>query len=326
MSSAAQVAEAREESRRKLHKKIEIYEKSQIQEFHRTRPFKIPTAIAAAGSGMQCAGRNSLNRYLRATGFSGVEVETAQETPVMFSVMEKQPLMSHSIMKLPVKVPGKEDLEFLMVPILDEDDRLRDFPIKLHEQLLPSAEDRVLFPILRVPRSGLVYDLFPFPAEGDCYDEKQTISFLKAKGDPILPKKQLEQQLSKGIVCVVFEKLNGEERTLRGTTYKEFIPKKLQGKSHTATDESDEGGQTTKKIGEDQVVMFDVDIQSWRSCKYSNILQLRVRLHPYDTAPGGPPNLSEIFGECNVGSSQGPPGLILSGPAILEMRNNEKSK
>ena len=117
MSSAPQAAEAREEARRKLHKKIEIYEKSQVQEFHRTRPFKIPTAIAAAGSGMQCAGRNSLNRYLRATGFSGVEVE---ETPVMFSVMEKKPLMSHSIMKLPVKVPGKEDLEFLMVPILDE--------------------------------------------------------------------------------------------------------------------------------------------------------------------------------------------------------------
>jgi len=324
MSAAPQVAAAREEARRKLHEKIENFEKSEILEFHRTYPFKIPTAIAAAGSGMQCAGRNSLNRYLRATGFSGVEVETAQETAVKFSVMEKRPLVSRSIMKLPVKVPGKEDLEFLMVPILDEDDRLRDFPIKLHEHLLPSADDRVLFPILKVPKSGLVYDLFPFPAEGDCYDEKQTISFSKAKGDPLLPKKQLEQQLSKGIVCVVFVKLNGEERTLRGTTYKDFIPKKLQGKSHFATDESNEGAKSAKKIGEDQVVMFDVDIQSWRSCKYSSILQLKMRLHPYDTSPGGPPNLSEIFGDCNLGSSQGPPGMILSGPAILEMRSKEK--
>ena len=324
MSSVPQVAAAREEARRKLHEKIEAFEKSEILEFHRTYPFKIPTAIAAAGSGMACAGRNSLNRYLRATGFSGVEVEIAQETPVKFSRMEKTPLMSRSIMKLPVKVPGKEDLEFLMVPILDEDDRLRDFPIKLHEDLLPGADDRVLYPILSVPKSGLVYDLFPFPAEGDCYDEKQTISFSKAKGDPLLPKKQLEQQLSKGIVCVVFMKLNGEERTLRGTTYKDFIPKKLQGKSHSATDESNEGSKTAKKIGEDQVVMFDVDIQSWRSCKYSSILQLRVRLHPYDTVPGPPPNLSEMFGQCNMQSSQGPPGLIISGPAICAMRNSEK--
>ena len=116
MSSAPQVAEAREEARKKLHKKIEIYEKSQAREFHRTFPFKIPTAIAAAGSGMQCAGRNSLNRYLRATGFSGVEVETAQETPVMFSRLETEPLMSHSIMKLPVKVPGRTIWSFSWFP------------------------------------------------------------------------------------------------------------------------------------------------------------------------------------------------------------------
>jgi len=324
MSSAPQVAVAREEARRKLHEKIEAFEKGEILEFHRTYPFKIPTAIAAAGSGMPCAGRNSLNRYLRATGFSGAEVEIAQETPVKFSAMEKTPLMSRSIMKLPVKAPGKEELEFLMVPILDEDERLRDFPIKLDERLLPGADDRVLYPILSVPKSGLVYDLFPFPAEGDCYDENQTIIFSKAKGDNLLPKKQLEQQLAKGIVCVVFVKLNGEERTLRGTTYKDFIPNKLQGKSQSATDESNEGSKAAKKIGEDQVVMFDVDIQSWRSCKYSSILQLRVRLHPYNTVPGPPPNLSEMFGQCNMQSPQGPPDLILSGPAICAMRNNKK--
>ena len=62
MASAPQVAGVREEARRKLHEKIEIFEKSNILEFHRTHPFKIPTAIAAAGSGMACAGRNSLNR------------------------------------------------------------------------------------------------------------------------------------------------------------------------------------------------------------------------------------------------------------------------
>ena len=46
MSSAAQVAAAREETRKKLHEKIESYEKGELgQEYHRTYPFKIPTAI-----------------------------------------------------------------------------------------------------------------------------------------------------------------------------------------------------------------------------------------------------------------------------------------
>merc|ERR1712032_1032538 len=207
-------------------------------EFHRMTPYKVPTVIAAAGSGMTCAGRNSLNRYLRATGFSGVEVETSKETAVMFSAFETEPIMSKSIMKLPVV-------------------------------------------------------------------------YTKEEGEPLLPKDELEQELAKGIVCVVFIKLNGEERSLRGTTNEGFIPKQLHGKSNSATDESIVGANFAqlarsekerggKKIGEDQVVMFDVDIQSWRSCKYSNIIQLRVRLHPYETWPGSVANLEEYFDQCKL--------------------------
>ena len=93
-------------------------------------------------------------------------------------------------------------------------------------------------------------------------------------------------------------KMNGDERT----TYKDFIPKKLQGKSYSATDEnenSEEGAKADKKIGEDQVVMFDVDIQIWRSCKYSSILQLRVRLHPDNTSPGLTADFSALCDENN---------------------------
>jgi len=312
MSSAPQVALAREKVRRKLHERIEIWERDTTTiEFHRMTPYKVPTVIAAAGSGMTCAGRNSLNRYLRATGFSGVEVETSKETAVMFSAFETEPLMSNSIVKLPVKVPGREELVFLEVPILDETDRLRDFPIKLSEYLLPHDADRTLYPTVLVKKSGKAYDLFPFPAEGDCYDEGQTVVYTKEEGEPLLPKDELEQELAKGIVCVVFIKLNGEERSLRGTTNEGFIPKELHGKSNSATDESIVGANFAqlarsekerggKKIGEDQVVMFDVDIQSWRSCKYSNIIQLRVRLHPYETWPGSVANLEEYFDQCKL--------------------------
>ena len=157
--SRAQVALAREESRRKLHERIEIFERDEyVREFHRMTPFKIPTVIAAAGSGMTCAGRNSLNRYLRATGFSGLEVETSRETQILFSIMEKEPIMSRSIMQLPVKVPGKEQLAFLLVPVLDENQRQRDFPIKLSEHILPYAVDRTLYPTVIVTKAGLAGD------------------------------------------------------------------------------------------------------------------------------------------------------------------------
>ena len=221
---------------------------------------------------MTCAGRNSLRRYLMATGFSGVEVETSRETQILYSSIEKKPILSRSIMQLPVKVPGRDQLVFLEVPVLDENDRQRDFPIKLRESILPSAVDCILYPTVIVPKAAQVYDLFPFPAEGDCYDEKQTVSFPKANGDPLLPKDELEQELARGIVCVV---LTGEERTLRGTTNKGFIPRELHRNSNSAIDDQ-----------VDTLVVFDIDIQSWRWCKYSSIIQLRVRLHPYDTFPG----------------------------------------
>ena len=273
MSSAPQVAVAREEARRSLHEKIEVFERNKtIREIHRTTPFKIPTLIAAAGSGMTCAGRNSLKRYLVATGFSGVAVETSRETQILYSSIEKEPILSRSIMQLPVKVPGRDQLVFLEVPVLDENDRQRDFPIKLRESILPSAVDCILYPTVIVPKAAQVYDLFPFPAEGDCYDEKQTVSFSKANGDSLLPKDELEQELARGIVCVV---LTGEERTLRGTTNKGFIPRELHRNSNSAIDDQ-----------VDTLVVFDIDIQSWRWCKYSSIIQLRVRLHPYDTFPG----------------------------------------
>ena len=291
--SRAQVALAREESRRKLHERIEIFERDEyVREFHRMTPFKIPTVIAAAGSGMTCAGRNSLNRYLRATGFSGLEVETSRETQILFSIMEKEPIMSRSIMQLPVKVPGKEQLAFLLVPVLDENQRQRDFPIKLSEHILPYAVDRTLYPTVIVTKAGLTYDLYPFPSEVGCYDEGQTVIFSK---ENLLSKKELEQELAKGFVCVAFNKLNGEERSLCGTTHKGFIPKELHEKPNSATGESHQGAKGSKKVGEDQVVLFDVDIQSWRSCKYSSITQLRVRLHPYDTFPGTLANREEYF-------------------------------
>jgi len=285
MSHSAHVAAARESSRRKLHEKIDNYETEEERtEPNRITPFKIPTAIiATTGKRTTCAGRNSVNRYLRATGFSGVEVEISKKTRV-YGVHETSPLISHSAIKLPVKVPGKGRLRFLWVPILDKNERQRNLPIRLNEDIIPHAEDRFLYPFVDVPKAGKVYDLFPFPVEGDNYDDSQTRVYTEEE----LSKEEIEQELAKGIVCVKFLKLNGEERTLRGTTNRGFIPTSLHGRST-------EVGQ--RRRANDQIKIFDVDLQSWRSFRFSSILQLRLRLHPYDTCPGTAPNLEEFINQ-----------------------------
>ena len=285
MSHSAHVAAARELSRRKLHDKIDKYEEDETRtEPNRITPFKIATAIATAGEGMTCAGRNSLNRYLRATGFSGVEVETTKKTKVYgFRNNETKYIMSHSVMKLPVKIPGKGKLGFVMVPILDKNPRIRDIPITLSEDKIPHVDDCFLYPLVSVPKTRKVYDLFPFPAEGDCYDEGQTRVYTNE-----LSKEDIEKELEVGIVRIVFLKLNGEERTMRGTTNKGFIPTRLHARSNEV-----------RQGREDQIVVFDIDIQSWRSCRFSSILQLSVRLHPYDTFPGTAQNLEEFVNQQN---------------------------
>lgn len=228
----------------------------------------------------------TLNRYLRATGFSGVEVETTKKTKVYgFRNNETKYLLSHSVMKLPVKVPGKGKLGFVMVPILDKNPRIRDIPITLSEDKIPHADDCFLYPLVSVPKTRKVYDLFPFPspAEGDCYDEGQTRVYTNK-----LSKNDIEKELEVGNVHIVFLKLNGEKRTMQGTTNRGFIPETLQARSNEV-----------RQGREDQIVVFDIDIQSWRSCKFSSILQLSVRLHPYDTFPGTSPNLKEFVNQQN---------------------------
>jgi len=290
--SRTEVAKAREEIRKKLHARIEAFEKDKHTiEFHRFTPYKCPTFAAAAGSGMTCAGRNSLNRYLRATGFFGLEVETSRETEIFYSYVEEKPILSRSIMKLPVKVPGKHQLVFLCVPVLDENEQQRDFPIKLPEHILPRADGRTLYPEVRVPKSGKTFDLHPFPSEPDCYDEGQTVVYTKKERELSLSMKDLEKELATGIVYVVFRKLNGKERTLYGTTNKGFIPEE----EHPKSDPDHEGSQ---QVGEDQVKMFDIDLQEWRSCRYSKISQVRVKLHTYNTFPGTFATREEYFESC----------------------------
>ena len=64
---------------------------------------------------------------------------------------------------------------------------------------------------------------------------------------------------------------------------------------HPKTNPDLEGSQ---QVGEDQVKMFDIDLQEWRSCRYSKISQVRVKLHTYNTFPGTFATREEYFESC----------------------------
>ena len=116
-----------------------------------------------------------------------------------------------------------------------------------------------------VQKAGEVYDLFPFPAGEGCYDEGQTKVFTKEEIDEELSKEMIEEDLEKGIVHVVFRKRDRAKRILRGTTNRGFIPRSKHPK---------EGG-LEKRAREDQISVFDIDIQDWRSFRFSSVLQVK---------------------------------------------------
>ena len=92
--------------------------------------------------------------------------------------------------------------------------------------------------------------------------ENQTIIFSKANGDPLLPNKQLEQQFSKDILCVVFN----EHRSWRWTGTR---------------------GPPTKT-------------SSQRNYRENHILLLmRMRLHPHNTSHGLTADFSALCDEWN---------------------------
>ena len=135
-------------SLKELHEKIDKFESGDgsVVEFHRMTPLKGPTTILTAASD-SCAGRNRINRYLKATGMRAMEVAAAKQ--LYFSAIEQQTLFTESIMMLPVKVPGKgkglgpEDdaVKYITVQVIDgPDDRARNFPIKFNQGALFQIE------------------------------------------------------------------------------------------------------------------------------------------------------------------------------------------
>ena len=78
-----------------------------------------------------------------------------------------------------------------------------------------------------------------------------------------MTKDEMKQALAKGVCTVVFQKLNGEERTMHCTSNTEFMPE--EKKPRAAVD------------GRDHVIaVFDVTKQEWRSFRVDSVKEFKV--------------------------------------------------
>ncbi len=77
---------------------------------------------------------------------------------------------------------------------------------------------------------------------------------------------QVRNLLSASEATVVFEKLNGEMRTMRCTLIPEFLPETF--------DQVGEGKEKNK----DAVAVFDLDKQAWRSFRFDKLIDLSFKL------------------------------------------------
>lgn len=79
-----------------------------------------------------------------------------------------------------------------------------------------------------------------------------------------MDKSELMKQLASGVATVVFTKKDGTQRTMNCTRDSNLIPTEFQPKTQ-------EDSTTLESI--ENIRVFDIDKQGWRSFNFSSIMQ-----------------------------------------------------
>ena len=79
-----------------------------------------------------------------------------------------------------------------------------------------------------------------------------------------MTREEMSKALAKGICTVIFEKANGEERTMHCTTNIQFMPKEKQPKG-TGINRTDE-----------VISVFDTTKADWRSFRIDSVKEFKV--------------------------------------------------
>ena len=85
----------------------------------------------------------------------------------------------------------------------------------------------------------------------------------------MLNKYELKEKFQNGVVTVVFEKTNGELRTLKGTLLAEYLPLK-------EFDNTLDTPEKERKQNENILSIWDLENKGWRSFRVDSVKQLIV--------------------------------------------------
>ena len=86
----------------------------------------------------------------------------------------------------------------------------------------------------------------------------------------LVDKYQLKEDLQNGVVTVVFEKVDGTERTMNCTLSDLYVPQVL-------TEYDDDGNpivKTPRKTNDNVVNVWDIDNSGWRSFRLDSVKQI----------------------------------------------------
>ena len=85
---------------------------------------------------------------------------------------------------------------------------------------------------------------------------------LREQRKKMMQKFELVQKLENGVITVVFEKVNGEERTMQCTLLNEYLP------------ESPEIINKTRLEDDNLVSVWDIENHGWRSIRVDSLKQV----------------------------------------------------
>lgn len=101
---------------------------------------------------------------------------------------------------------------------------------------------------------------------------------LQSEKDFNLFKKWLKSHLEFGPVTVVFTKKDGSERVMECTTNPDLVPQEPVHVTNTDNPIDFPAVKKVKKLNEDIMSVYDIEVKGWRSFRWDSIKQVRFQL------------------------------------------------
>lgn len=85
-------------------------------------------------------------------------------------------------------------------------------------------------------------------------------------------KYELKEVIQNNVVTVTFEKVNGDERTMKCTLIPEYLPNKVEDGKQLLT-------ENVSRENPSSLAVWDVESNSWRSFRYESVKSVQLNLN-----------------------------------------------